>query len=70
MIKNYTKVLLIDNDESTNFYNSIILKRTTLFNEIEVATCAEEGLEILKNTLGSLFPCAATFFDIGLFVSK
>lgn len=48
MTKKLNCVLLVDDDELTNFLHKIILEETVVTKHIEVAETAKEGLHLLK----------------------
>src|SRR5215212_10175209 len=62
-------VLLIDDDEPTNFFNQIIIENTGCAEEIKTAQSGQEALEYLTNISGSdkSFPCPdLIFLDINM----
>jgi len=45
---NFDAILLIDDDDATNFYNEIMLEEWELANEIHISTNGRKGLDFLK----------------------
>ncbi len=48
------RILVIDDDETSNFINEIIIGRAEIAHDVKVFICANEALEYLKN--GNDFP--------------
>jgi len=49
MDKNVNLILLIDDDEATNFLNKAILRRLKIANNVISAQYAEDALELLDS---------------------
>lgn len=45
----YKKILLVDDDETSNFLNELLIKGMDLVEEVSVASNGQEALEHLKN---------------------
>lgn len=57
-------VLLIDDDEPTNFLNQIIIESSGCAEEIKTAQSGREALEYLMQTIQiKLFPVLISFFS-------
>ncbi|WP_020533026.1 response regulator [Flexithrix dorotheae] len=48
MKKKIDQVLLIDDDEATNFINELVIKKMNIVENIEVVNSAERALEYIK----------------------
>lgn len=59
-------ILLIDDDESTNFYNKIILEDNKVTHKIKVAKNGEEALEILETDKKNGTNPDVIFLDINM----
>ena len=65
-------VLLIDDDEPTNYYNSLIIEETGCTDYVEAVQSGQEALEYLTNSEPDsenihVFPCPdLTFLDINM----
>ena len=72
MKKKLSCVLLIDDDEPTNYYNSLIIEETGCTDHVEVAQSGQKALEYLTNGEhdpgnGTGFPCPdLIFLDINM----
>jgi CheY-like chemotaxis protein len=56
---NINSILLIDDDESTNFINSVFIQKLDIDVDVYKALNGEEGLELLEDSLNDpdFFPC-------------
>ena len=56
---NVKSILLVDDDESTNFINSVFIKKLDIDVDVYKALNGAEGLEILEESIGDhdFFPC-------------
>ena len=72
MKKKLTCVLLIDDDEPTNYFNNLILEETGCTDHVEVVQSGQKALEYLTNSEhypghGDCFPCPdLIFLDINM----
>ena len=72
MKKKLSCVLLIDDDEPTNYYNSLIIEETGCADHVQVAQSGQKALEYLTNGEhdpgnGTGFPCPdLIFLDINM----
>ena len=60
------KILLIDDDEPTNFLNSVIIKRTKCADEVVAYQRAEDALNFLKSTKMNPDSPDLIFLDINM----
>lgn len=56
---NVKSILLVDDDESTNFINSVFIKKLDIDVDVYKALNGAEALEILEESIGDhdFFPC-------------
>jgi CheY-like chemotaxis protein len=72
MRKKLKCILLIDDDEPTNYYNSLIIKETGYADHVEVSQSAQKALEYLNKPeknggTSCCFPCPdLIFLDINM----
>ncbi len=69
MEKKLNCVLLIDDDEPTNFINKFIIEQSGLTNKVHVAQSGKEALHLLlsKHNDNVVFPCPdLIFLDINM----
>jgi CheY-like chemotaxis protein len=72
MKKKLSCVLLIDDDEPTNYYNSLIIEETGCVNHVQAVQSGKKALEYLTNSdhypeYGNCFPCPdLIFLDINM----
>jgi len=60
-------ILLIDDDEATNFYHKYILEESKVVEKIEVATNGEEAIKLLQNLKENNMPFPdLIFLDINM----
>ena len=65
-------VLLIDDDEPTNYYNRLIIEETGCANHVQAVQSGQKALEYLTNSdhypeYGNCFPCPdLIFLDINM----
>ena len=52
----YNKIVLIDDNDTINFYNEDIVEETGLFNEIQIFDCGKDAIEYFKNTPSAEYP--------------
>lgn len=64
---NVKSILLVDDDESTNFINSVFIKKLDIDVDVYKALNGAEALEILEDSVSDLdfFPCLITL-DINM----
>lgn len=64
---NVNSILLVDDDESTNFINSVFIKKLDIDVDVYKALNGAEALEILEESIGDpdFFPCLITL-DINM----
>ncbi|WP_158978444.1 response regulator [Cellulophaga sp. L1A9] len=64
---NLKSILLVDDDESTNFINSVFIKKLDIDVDVYKALNGEEALEILEESSddSDFFPCLITL-DINM----
>ncbi|SMC72305.1 response regulator [Cellulophaga tyrosinoxydans] len=64
---NVKSILLVDDDESTNFINSVFIKKLDIDVDVYKALNGAEALEILEESIGDpdFFPCLITL-DINM----
>ena len=60
--KRIKKVLFVDDDEATNFYNKFILEQTGLVEEIVVKETGKQALDYLLSIESDSFPNLIFFF--------
>lgn len=64
------KILLIDDDEATNFYHKIILEESNLFESIDICVDGYDALNFLNNEgnyNNETYPCPdLIFLDINM----
>lgn len=65
MKKRLKCILLVDDDEATNFLNKRLLRKGAYANHIEVAENGQEALDFLKSASEELKP-AIIFLDINM----
>ena len=65
-------VMIIDDDEATNFFNQMIVEKSGCTDHIMVSQSGQEALEYLTNSIGctdekKIFPCPSLIFlDINM----
>ncbi|ADV51076.1 response regulator [Cellulophaga sp. E16_2] len=64
---NIKSIILVDDDESTNFINSVFIKKLDIDVDVYKALNGEEALQILEESLedSDFFPCLLTL-DINM----
>ena len=65
-MKTIDYVLLIDDDEATNFYNKIILEDNKAAKRIEIATNGEEAIKLLEKDIENGIKPDIIFLDINM----
>ncbi len=54
MVLNMTNILLIDDDDATNFFNQMIINKTGLVNHIDVARDGIDGMDFIQTDLNTI----------------
>ena len=60
----YKKILLVDDDETSNFLNELLIKGMDIVEEVSIASNGQEALSYLENERGS-FP-QLIFLDLNM----
>ncbi len=60
----YKKILLVDDDETSNFLNELLIKGMDIVEEVSIASNGQEALNYLENESGS-FP-QLIFLDLNM----